>query len=309
MIDLMRWVAPVDQMTAHDPVFRYETRHLRDRATPHGLRLYMVRWLVIVGAVLGALWVLNLLPTSNWYVVSTSMSHAGWIFFASIAANLLLDLVCIIVGLNTVNRDIIDGRWDLLRLTPLSAEQIFAAKHAVVQIRAWRMTSVIFAMRFTSVLIVLITFFFIADSRGKTGFALVLDGLHNDVATLITLFGTLPLFAFFYLIEPFWRMRAMTAVSVWVSRHTNVVAALTEGFGWIVGLAISQAMIMAAILYALFRFIDFLSRSVRYVVTVSALLQLVIAIACFGTGQVIYRYYRAVVRTSINRAAKRVNNE
>lgn len=303
-----RWLFPIHVLDARDPVFAFETRGIHHRATRQGLRKHLRGWLLILAGLLG-LWWLSLLATApSWEHISASYAYAIWLFVASVLANLPLDLACITAGLHTVNHDIVAGRWDLLRLTPLTAARIFHAKHAVVQVRVWRVSCFVAALRINTVLITGITFVLIRDGSGRTSLTDYLDSLAWDSSTLITLLLTLPIFALVYMLEPFWRMAAMTALAIWVSRHKRVTAALIEGLGWIIGLVISQVMVLAIIFFILVQIASSIFTSTLYAQinseAANLLFQCIVAVACALTGLIIYQYYRVLAQFSLRRSAE-----
>lgn len=303
----LHWLLPipVTDPDTRDPIMVYALRGRRLR-----LRRSFVRWLFISSLMLGGVWLGILASAAGWARITASNIHISFIFFASILVNLLLDLACITAGLSVVNREAQSIQHDLLRLTPRSAAAICRARHVVAQIQAWPLACFVVSMRLVTVLMALLTFLFIQDDGRGTPLSEYLATLDADPTTLVTMLVTLPVFALVYVLEPFWRLRAMTAVALGAARHQRAGAALLEGLGWIVGLAISQMLIMAIIFFLLVQMTALMFGpplySAQSAETLALLYQGLVAGACVLTGVLIHQYYALLTRFSLDNAAAQV---
>ncbi len=174
----------------------------------------------------------------------------------SIAA-LALDLYSAAVSVNTISHQMESGQWEALRLTALPAQDVIAAKHAVAQVRAWRVVALEVAVRMLGLVVLIASttfvdtcavFFGPFNSRCYVG----VWSLSGDIASfqhefLMNLSGIIValLLVMAYLSEPLWRMRTITALGLAISSriHSLTVASLAA-FGAIVTLHVAQAALV-----------------------------------------------------------------
>ncbi len=231
-------LTPHHHLTSN-PLFSFEVRRVRWGATEAILLKTSLRWLAIFAAV----------PLLLWLVLLQGIPHcwdrAGMIvtFFLlvlSLLWALVTDFAAMTSGLGSINREITAGRWDLLRLTPLKDDQLIAARHGTVQVRVWRWMMVVIALRLAAVLIALVSLMVaLLRDRPASGQS------WGDFFIVLLMFvvGGLLL-----LLEPFWRMRTVTALGIAVSMraHTSVSAVLLAG-GAIFALWLLQGFIAFSI--------------------------------------------------------------
>lgn len=225
--------------TWDDPLFRTDARGVRWGESRMILRRRWWRWggqmllLVIIGVVLffGEQWLERAVstyrrPFYEWFI-NTLGSFVVLALMGSVALNLLLDFVGISAGLNTISGDFTFGRVDLIRLTLLRPTHIVASKHAVAQMRVLRMTFRIMWLRVWLVVlggIAMLIALFDSLARGYESLP--------DLLTTVSVVGVGALTVGTFLIEPYWRMKAITAMGVMQSarNHSGVGATLNAGF-------------------------------------------------------------------------------
>jgi hypothetical protein len=167
----------------------------------------------------------------------------------SLLANLLLDFGSITAALNSISGEITNGTWDLLRLTGIREGELVLAKHMITQIRVWRTTMWVIGLRIAATLIAIIAtltvYFF------NTSFSEYRTFQENVVFFLFNIIPLMGLFCIFIL-EPLWRMRAMTALGMVISVRTrdNALAVLLS-VAMVLALWLMQAVVIAAVVVGL----------------------------------------------------------
>jgi hypothetical protein len=301
------YATPFDQIDPRNPLFRYGARRFRWANRIHRVSL---RWAALAGGAVLALWLLVVLgaagnsvvyatstsqysyPSAAYMVMAASNSFWGIAFVLSIAADVLLDMVCLAATVNAISGEVTAGRWDLLRLSSITPRQVNDAQHGLGQLRAWRFMAVVVGARMAVVLI-----------AGLQAFVLPML-LYNDtsVSGLFSFFGlfgwmiilTFGVFFLVYIIEPFWRMRAMTALGLAISaRVASLTGGLLAGFGAIVAVWVVQAIIMGVVLW------------VSFIAMASAFL-FCGPFVCAGVGFIIYSFYRWLGNWSLEKAESRL---
>jgi hypothetical protein len=325
------WIPLFNMMQSHNPVFAMEARHLKRGKTLPELRRLSARVVFRLIAVT-AIFTLGvfLIRYQEWWNFYTTYSTSyysqpiiGWeisnlftgtiaitaliLAGASIGGSLFLDFSSLTAGMNAINRDMVAGRWDLLRLTMLPERQILMAKHAITQVRAWRMLMWISGMRVLSVVIAVgLMFVRPPYPGGRSPVESILRGFIDEpFLALLVAFAVLG-FVVVYLLEPFWRFQAMTAMSLSVSAGRNPTNSILMGLAAILGVWISQGIIAVALGYVMFlvaQFLNFLlwSNYDRNSELVNFVFIFAIMLACFITGAVIFTYYSLLQRFNLNR--------
>jgi hypothetical protein len=187
----------------YDPLFKYEIRRVRWGQTQHQLTSYslLILWLVPI-LVLG-LWMLLLDNVGSYYARDTFI---GLLLIFGIGANFLLDMVSLTAALHSVSSDMRAGRWDVLRLTDLDAQQFVGAKYALAQVRAWRVMALVMSLRISLIAFLVIRLELLPVVLVLAGYGLV------------------------YILEPLWRMRALVALGLAIAtRLRNMTYALIAG--------------------------------------------------------------------------------
>ncbi len=146
------------------------------------------------------------------------------LFFGTLAVMLAANAFYVLSAVNAVQQEVVRGTWDLLRLTRLPVNEIAAAKFAVVQVRVWRMVAFELALRWAVLTLIL------------------LPALQIGVSLAITLTITGLLLAGMYVLEVWWRMRAVTSVGLLLATHfANPTAAVISAALSVLVLHVLQA--------------------------------------------------------------------
>jgi hypothetical protein len=231
-----------------------------------------------------------------------------------IFASGFLDFNSITAAHNTINRDMVTGRWDLLRMTMLPESQLIMGKHAVTQVRAWKMLSAVMGMRILALVIGGILAVLPAPYEGGlSGLESLIRNFNNDF--LLTLFtvGVVLWTVVIYLLEPLWRHHSMTAMGLAVSSDKSTLGGLLTGFAAIFGVWISQGFTLFV-----FSWIVSLINSVLWAANYNTLysngfdydtfmrLQTIITgVSALLFGVVVYAYYRVLRNSSLRQVMRR----
>lgn len=171
---------------------------------------YSVRRLVLIaGLTLLGWWVLAQ-PARNADAGVDSLTLL--LLGLSLLGGLLLDGFSLALALGSINGELTAGRWELLRLTLLPVEYVIAAKQGVAEVRVWRYTILLVALRLAVAVMLLIT---LALMLGRAS-APPPAAPARALAVLVQLLVLASLGAL-YVLEPIWRARMVTALGVAVS--------------------------------------------------------------------------------------------
>lgn len=269
------------------PLFRLERRRVRWGASSTQLRTFTLIASGLVVVLTLVAWLLSVGYTWDGYGPQTwigySLEFLAVAGFAGIAADVILDLASLAFTLNSIDVPDNPKWWDLLRLAVDRPESVIIAKHTVAQVRAWRVMVIVLSLRACLALVGVIHLF------GTTsGF----DGYLPPSQYL--LIPTLVVFGATYVIEPFWRMGAMTALGLRISaRVKNTAMAALVGFGAVVAVWIVQAVIMGVILYGTLVAVNNLAYNSEDVAMCG------VFFACCATSWIIYAFYRSLRAQSL----------
>ncbi|NDJ59637.1 MAG: hypothetical protein GYB67_00850, partial [Chloroflexi bacterium] len=223
---MFRRLLPHHKLTTN-PLFVAETRHSRWGHSADALLRRSRLWLLIgAGATLGIyllLVVLTRLGTPSWFPWPSVLAETLLVIFAVgfPATTVAIDGASISATMNSINREIVSGRWDLLRLTGQRDSALIAAKHSAGQLRAWRTLSLVLGYRLAVALAALavIGWVLTIEIRSLSGSSV---GAGSDFTLFILSFSLMIIgLGAVFVIEPLWRLRAMTALGVWVSGRTR----------------------------------------------------------------------------------------
>ncbi len=223
---------------SQNPLFALEVRRVRWGVSTEIMLQRGRLWLTVTCTALFSLWLLILLIGGGGFdSENPSLVILFLLFGASFMAALALDFTCMAAAIGSVGREIVSGRWDLLRLTLLRIDQIVAAKHGAAQTRAWRLMTLLIGARLaiTAMIIISLVMMFLRDqSYGFYQYSPIL--LFRD----LVVYGFIALACLVYVIEPFWRTRAVTALGVAISARTQ-----QHAFGVLAALAAVMALWLA----------------------------------------------------------------
>lgn len=272
-----------------NPLFKLETRRVRWLNSEQPLWGYSLIIQAVVTLALITLWLLLSLRAGlggSIYVIITSDDLINMLVILSIAANVLLDLACFWFTLDSIDLKYNPIWWDLLRITPLAPQEVITAKHKRAQMRVWWLMMLILSTRTTTAALILIHYYVIVPTRISLT---TLDFLMLPALGVVGLV---------YIIEPFWRMRAITALGLWLSaRMSTPTMTGLAGLAALLAVWSSQAGIFLLAVWAAFILLRFSS------VISLACLTLITAVAI---GFVIHQYYRRLQLFSLYRALQMI---
>ncbi len=124
-----------------------------------------------------------------------------------LGTTVVVDAVYALITVGTFNTEIQQGQWDLLRLTPLLPEQIYAAKFSIAQLRVFRWMVVEAGVRVLCLSLLLLEIA-LQTVRSIVSYPLYLPSIWLNTLILLILFPLL----YMFVMEPFWRMRTMVAI-------------------------------------------------------------------------------------------------
>jgi hypothetical protein len=298
------------------PLFKYAVRRVRWAATVEQLRKYNWRVAAIVHLVIVGLWLLAIYDNVSLYMQTGSINPAyvvtgqsgdfiAWLMVISIGMDLILDFASLLFALNSIAGEVSARRWDLLRLSPVREDRIVAAKHGLAQVRAWRVMALVLYTRSAAVLLILLHTFLLPFFVG--GGSDILNGFRYEFFNTLIALVIAAIFLVIYVVEPLWRMRAMTAVGIAISaRVYSITFAFLTAFAAIVATWITQVMILAMIGWSSAQIVGSLNNGVN----ASATVFLCIALgACIATAFIVRIYYRRLEDWALGYAVRRIHAE
>lgn len=235
-----RGLLPHSGVSPDNPLFAYYVRRVGwwvDWRSPRRYGLLLVTWMLLAVLVVGLVLAVLLigLPASQGVMLSGTrlVSRLYQVFdlalIASLLAALVLDYVVMAVTLVTM----VGGRDsridDLLHMTNLSAGDVVTAQHAVVRVQTWRLTAALVGVRLGLLLHFVLLRAVIAPGVREIS---IMQAWQLTTFPLLAAieFVWLALVLGFLTLEPLWRWRLVTAVSVALStRFKSVTAALVAG--------------------------------------------------------------------------------
>jgi len=233
-------------------------------------------------------------------ILQASQQVIGWLFLVSIGLALVLDVACVLSSVNTINRERENGYWSLIRLTNLNRQSVIHAKHALAQENTVRILVLVINLRLALVVLFGLFNILVEDPfTGRTNFELFQDVFDENRAEATLSLLTLLLFWLVYIVEPVWRVQAVTAFGLAISaRVSNATQSLLAGLAGIAFMWVSQGMLLMAFFAMLFFIgvrIEIPNPLLGWLVTVG----IVVLIAVL-----IYGYYRILSRWGLRRAVR-----
>lgn len=249
---LIATLTPFDAATRELALFQYELRQVRYPKNLMSLvRLSLASHALIFSLLLGfTLWHVWRESQSNPFLFNHGLLFVSQVGLVSFLAFFVLDIIATLTAIQTIHSDVQAGRWDLLRLTLLSPEQIVRAKYAIAQLRGWRYYIVMTSFRLASVALMAGAALVEPGFDGLT----VAQSLSREIAppALALVVGALFWLGLVYVAEPLWRYRAMTALGMSLSARETTGNAILRAlahlmFGWVVqGFAFTLALVLLA---------------------------------------------------------------
>lgn len=294
---------------AGNPVFERETRVFPWAETEQGLHRFSRRLLVLSALATAVIWLVLWSVSAPGYAVSqingsftayrASTDVVFWLMLIAAGCGVLLDLFALRAGLGSISSEVTARRWELLRLTPLRESGIIFGKHAAAQIRAWRGLSLLTGLRVGAAAIFLLN---------VVGLPFVLPGMspftQNDAGFILFVAAISAVSLPVYILEPLWRVRAMTALGMVISSFVlhvplSTLAALAVALAvWLLQLLVlfALASLIGALLFPIVLFSgDFLLAS-----AVGFGFSLALAVAVYG-------FYAILTRWGLRRVFQRIS--
>lgn len=242
-----------------NPFFTYKFSRLRGIRTDSHIRRYLI---ILFGtAILTAL-----IFAGGRYLLYIALYQSGSItpyllrdglvfilILATITFSLAGDVFTLIVTITQTDFGRRDAHWDLITLTGIRPHHVIEAEESIAQIRAWRLVAWEVAFR-----LFLIAFVLIETLGSEFAYRLASIRPHSPSLTSIFAVGmTLTTLGFWYVFEPYWRMRMMVGIALRLSARTHT------GVGIV--LACAYALISTRFIQGI---VLFLSVLLTYVVSI-----------------------------------------
>lgn len=171
-------------------------------------------------------------------ILSTMYSVMGIATVISIGMSYLLDFLIVVLTVNTINGERNANRWDLLHLTPITAESIVRTMYSTNQLRRWHFTALTIGTRIAIILLYGLILFIVSpvleDWNIYTGFYETLtDSPLAFIAASVSMIGG----GFIFIVEPLWRLRSTTALAMMISAQVKrSTTAITVGAMSLIGI-------------------------------------------------------------------------
>ncbi|RMF82325.1 MAG: hypothetical protein D6737_02260 [Chloroflexi bacterium] len=233
-----------------DPIYFFGLRRVKWAATPAARRNYQRFVIALLLAMVFAIWLgladflIDVFDLQDGIELATGVLVVT--FAGGILMNLFLDFGCLLFAINSINGEHISGRWDLLCLSLLTEDDIIQAKYALAQVRAWRVMVFIRAMRIVSFIVFLLLLFVVPfiEGDGDDLWVSIADFFVESPYEAFISLAILMTFWGYYLIDPVWRLRALTAVGIAVSARTRrIVFAILLAFAAMLAVWFLQAVL------------------------------------------------------------------
>lgn len=228
----------------HRPLFKLIRKHSKwapthEIAVQRSRHFVLRRVIILVGTWI--VWVL-LTASNRPYAYSayteTGLEAIAFVFVISLGLSYLLDMVTVAYTMNSINQEITLGRWDLLRLA-MDDEDIISAKYDLARLRTWRLYLLMFSIRLSVAVMFVIVVVVISYLETGEGF---LQGY--DFFLFITQFTILVAIISYLFLEPFWRVKAITAMGVALSaRAKSITMSAIYGFAILISTWILQGVL------------------------------------------------------------------
>jgi hypothetical protein len=259
-----------------NPVFNFELRRIKRLATPGRLWLYSAVVQFVPVLLIALLYFLALrsfisspgTPSNslvynyaNAYYYHFERQFSSWALLLMLLNAVLFisgSIYAMAVSIHSINHQVSSGHWEMLRLTPLSNEDILEAKEATVHIRAWRVMNLEVAARLALITLLLCFMIFpvrlLLNGEGLFGETSMWQNIVHSFqispwqtgATLLLSVVALIVFV----LEPRWRMRTLSAIGLALSsRVQNLSMASVAGFFGLVGFHFTQVLLTVAFVW------------------------------------------------------------
>lgn len=309
---------PYANHIARHPLFVRETRRARWAWSPADFRRKTRRVLLMTTAIMIGLWIgLSLLwygeimRNASYYsnMPERALYNAGGnaisiLFLLALLGGSAIDFGGVRASLDSISGEVATRRWDLLRLTSLNEKGMVQAKHAVAQLRMWRTTTRLMSMR-GALLLVLLIYVWVLPALLFGDYSFWNSLQYNAVVTLGTLVVS-GLVSVVFVIEPLWRMKAMTAFGMLISSYVeNTALATLASLGAVLVLWLMQMIIIGTLWFGS----AFLGSNVFFVAYyTNSQIAVIIYLVFVGliTTVTIYGFYHLLQTWSLWRVTQRI---
>ncbi|MGB7337756.1 MAG: hypothetical protein WBC91_02605 [Phototrophicaceae bacterium] len=243
------WILPNESF----PLYQLERRQLKWARTPEKARLWLRSISIVTIAILVLIWFVVIWNDPSNY----DEWHFIYMYIIGIASltvlSGILDFAAMVVTFSSLRNEKVLNRWDLLVLAA-DKQQITHSKHAFARLRIGRVLAFNLAVRI-AVLIMLLLTVTIAGYYSEWGGLRIEDviwEIQNNPLEFLIASILISLVSIFYLVEPIWRVKAVTAMGVALSgRITSISLLATAAFFTLSLMWILQAIILSIITYSL----------------------------------------------------------
>lgn len=280
---------PFALISPANPVFRFDLRRKSWPRNSEDLVRYSRDVILSCLFLFGVFWCILLGSQSRYSASSAANITATIVLFATAGITLASDFYCAIVTVGGLHRQLTSGDWDLLRLTGQREEDIFRAKLAVAQIRAWRMMSIETAIHAIGAELVILsaTYSWLTSTYRR--------GNWVEMYLIVAITGLMA----FYLIEPFWKMRAVVGLGMAVSAQVqNLTFAVLGALRAVFAMRLLEGLLLGALFYLLVA----LARFARSDVAGMCLVTIFVVAIGFS----LRFFYRTIARAATRRAFKKL---
>lgn len=209
---LLRRLERAIPATGNHPVFKRDVRAIGWWLSVENLPHYTLRKLLHYLLLILMVWLL--VYEINADSAEALFSDASGLLLVIVLSGMVLDFACLVLAVQSVRGEVNKSYWDLLRLTPLTKEGIVAAKLAATRLRVWKV--MLFTVSVRGFIILLTGLYFWLFPETSWLHRLLPTGSTVQITFAI---GAFLLIGLIVVIEPVWRMKAMTTVGVMLSAH------------------------------------------------------------------------------------------
>lgn len=313
---------PFDKSATRNPLFVRDVRGIkwawpRERFQRMRRRILLLTpvGMIALWLVLSMLWYADVMRNAYYSPIpmqafyDASASAMALLIATVILAGFALDVSSIQASLNSISGEITAGRWDLLRLTALSERGIVNAKYGVAQVRVWRAAFRLVSARVVILLIMLLyTFVMPIVVFGYSGSLRVLSySLVDDPISTLVAFATFALVCVVFVIEPLWRVKAMTALGLVISSYVlNPAMGILAGLGVTFVVWIMQIIVLSVLIFGSL----FLGSTAFFIYDYGTALPVFIyfLLVTVMTAATIYGFYHLLQTWGLRRATLRILN-
>jgi hypothetical protein len=301
------------------PIFQFDARRVTWIQSPQRLRAVRTNALVRAHGLVLVAWLglIGLAAIVNWgnfdgdAVLAASLVSVNVIVMIGIGAGTILDFLSLQAALKSISGEKTAGRWDLLRLTALHEWGMVRAKHAAIRLRIWRFTTFLTQMRLATITLSLFTILVVPYlALGEnTIWAGLMETMTDAPVSFVLFIITSFIALIIYVIEPYWRMQAMTALGMVLSAYIeNVPMATMAAVGAMFAVWLAQTAIILALVTGL-TFGSSVALAPLFIANSGALYPVFIylLLACLATAATIYGFYALLQTWSLRRVRQRID--